>query len=128
MTCAASQADAVYLAATTQGQGGIASFALNLTRMDRKGPLQRLCDGGQIRDRIGEAVQLAGKLRILSRQGRSVGAFGKIQVDPQILEPAAANAQAPEPAETLPDANGDFRCRLLLVVRFLKPVEADDQK
>lgn len=120
---------------------GIGSFSLSLTtRSAGNGALARLGAVSGVKQKLGQAVQLAANLGILSSSGRQLGVFGTIgYIDPDLLTPPespgasalkeadkAAGARQPGDPNAV-QVTDDFPCELLFVVRYLRPLERDER-
>ncbi len=131
----ARQAEAMYDELVHRPEG-CASFSINLTtRQAGRGILERLAVAAGRRG-LGDGVQLAGNFGMLSKVGRRVGRFGTVSyVDPDLLarpnsssnSPASDAIGEPIEARSLDAPRDDFRCELLFVVRYLRPLSQDDE-
>jgi anti-sigma factor RsiW len=131
VSCLGWQADDIY-ADLRSGPEGIGAVFLNLTmRSAGNGALGRLCDASGIEEKPGEAVQLAVNFAIFSRTARNLGAFGGMFVEPELYAPPAVKVAPPQEDAPSPKISreaalgGNFRCRVLFVVRNLKPLDDD---
>lgn len=140
VSCAARKVDAMFADLMSRPEG-IGSFSMDLTNADAGDRvLHHLCEASGVSDEIGQAVELLGNFAILSRSSRNLGIFGRIGIDPSLLDGSLAR-----PPETMRDEMpnefdrnsvgvgpppeaakaGDFGCELLFVVRNLKPLDGE---